>query len=105
MVVRQFEIEKQIRRRRWLISAQGWSAATTLGNKTNKESTLKGLGMYVINPFRVELNVYVLIPGLSLRSNLGLKLANAFGVFVQKQNEALLNDVLFLQRQLHQRMT
>jgi hypothetical protein len=32
------------------------------------------------NPFRVELNVYALIPRLSLRSNLGLKLANAFGV-------------------------
>ena len=44
--------------------------------------------MYVINPFRVELNVYVLIPGLSLRSNPSLKLANAFGVFVQKQNDA-----------------
>ena len=31
-IVRQFEISTQIRRRRWLISAQSWSAATTLGS-------------------------------------------------------------------------
>ena len=31
-----------------------------------------------------------LIPGLSLRSNPGLRLANAFGVFIQFQTDALL---------------
>src|SRR5215212_2469006 len=35
------------------------------------------------NPFRVQRILDVLIPGLSLRSNSGLKLANAFGVFIQ----------------------
>jgi len=32
------------------------------------------------NPFRVQLTFMFLIPGFSLRSNPGLKLANAFGV-------------------------
>jgi hypothetical protein len=32
-------------------------------------------------PFQGSTTIYVLIPGLSLRSNPGLKLANAFGVF------------------------
>jgi hypothetical protein len=32
------------------------------------------------NPFRVESIVVAVFPGLSLRSNPGLKLANAFGV-------------------------
>jgi len=35
------------------------------------------------NPFRVQRLFDVLTPGLSLRSNPGLKLANAFGVFIQ----------------------
>jgi len=39
-----------------------------------------------INPFRVEGLLYALIPGLSLRSNPGLKLANAFGVVVPNSN-------------------
>jgi len=34
------------------------------------------------NPFRVQSLFNILIPGLSLRSNPGLKLANAFGVIV-----------------------
>jgi hypothetical protein len=33
------------------------------------------------NPFRVDADVNELLPGLSLRSNPGLQLANAFGVF------------------------
>ena len=37
---------------------------------------------WLANPFRVNDNS-CLIPGLSLRSNPGLKLANAFGVFIQ----------------------
>jgi len=35
-----------------------------------------------MNPFRVLGFFFVLIPGLSLRSNPGLRLANAFGVIV-----------------------
>jgi len=34
-------------------------------------------------PFQGSTITDVLIPGLSLRSNPGLKLANAFGVFIQ----------------------
>jgi len=36
--------------------------------------------MCSINPFRVGLDFESINPGLSLRSNPGLKLANAFGV-------------------------
>jgi hypothetical protein len=36
--------------------------------------------MCAANPFRVERHMVHLFPGLSLRSNPGLKLANAFGV-------------------------
>jgi hypothetical protein len=44
------------------------------------ELTLKGLGMCVANHFRVVTKFETANPGLSLRSNHGLKLANAFGV-------------------------
>ena len=90
LVVRQFEICTK-RRRRSLIQAQGWSVATTLGHKSKKRKTLKALGLCDSNPFRVECMVDGLFPGLSLRSNPGLKLANAFGVFCSKsQTDALL---------------
>jgi hypothetical protein len=36
--------------------------------------------MCAINPYRVQTIVVVVYPGFSLRSNPGLKLANAFGV-------------------------
>jgi len=67
------------RRRRSLISARGWRAATTLGTITKMR----------LNPVRVPprdkpfqgLTVFFFgNPGLSLRSNPGLKLANACGV-------------------------
>jgi len=45
-----------------------------------KRLTLKVLGMCGNNPYRVEKNCGDVDPGLSLRSNPGLKLANAFGV-------------------------
>jgi hypothetical protein len=58
---------------------QGWSAVTTLGPSHNKKQTLKGFaaretpsGLFGF------FNVY---PGFSLRSNPGLGLTNAFGVF------------------------
>jgi len=35
------------------------------------------------------MTIDILIPGLSLRSNPGLKLANAFGVFIEFQTNAL----------------
>ena len=35
----------------------------------------------------------IVIPGLSLRSNPGLKLANAFGVFIPIQTDALPNNL------------
>src|SRR5689334_17521156 len=51
-------LKSSIRRRRWLISAQGWSAATTLGSEGKKEShnpervycgrTLSGLAHHVM---------------------------------------------------------
>jgi hypothetical protein len=67
------------RRRRSLISAQGWSAATTLGIQPNNYLTLKGFASWrTLSAFRLSFNSAD--PGLSLRSNPGLKLANAFGV-------------------------
>src|SRR6185503_12880533 len=50
------------------------------GKIKRSDSTLKGLGVCGNNPFRVQMIVVVVFPGLSLRSNTGLKLANAFGV-------------------------
>ena len=49
------------------------------GTKTRKQ--LNPVRVYCeANPYRVQETV-VIHPGLSLRSNPGLKLANAFGVF------------------------
>src|ERR1043165_9630100 len=73
-------LQSRIRRRRSLISARGWSAATTLGIQIQcsdepwkgfaASGTLSGL-------FRI---LFTFTPALSLRSNAGLELANAFGV-------------------------
>jgi len=49
------------------------------GNKTNRQQTLKAFALKT-NPFRVDSSFLVLLPGLSLCSNPGLELANAFGV-------------------------
>jgi hypothetical protein len=49
------------------------------GNLKTK-STLKALDLCGNNPFRVQNKFWRRFPGLSLRSNPGLKLANAFGV-------------------------
>jgi hypothetical protein len=53
--------------------------------------TLKGLIPQMANAFSVLSRLLYLIPGLSLRSNPGLKLANAFGVF-QFRTDALLGN-------------
>jgi hypothetical protein len=53
----------------------------------NPDQTLKGLGGW--RTLQGSMTIDVLIPGLSLRSNPGLKLANAFGVFIQFQPHAL----------------
>jgi hypothetical protein len=45
---------------------------------SNRGQTLKGSA--VGEPLQSSMHVNVLLPGLSLRSNPGLKLANAFGV-------------------------
>jgi len=45
---------------------------------SNRGQTLKGSA--VGEPLQGSMHVNVLLPGLSLRSNPGLKLANAFGV-------------------------
>ena len=67
-----------LRQRRSPIPAQGWSAATNLGLMQQHNSTLKGFG-FKPNAFSVR-HFLIVDPGLSLRSNPGLKLANAFGV-------------------------
>jgi hypothetical protein len=63
-------------------SNPGSSIARTLGHNFKSDQTLKRLDRCrTLSGFNDYL--VVLIPGLSLRSNPGLKLANAFGVFVQ----------------------
>jgi len=60
----------------------GFELARTPGEYQKRNvQTLKGLGLCGVNPFRVNSLFCIAIPGLSLRSNPGLKLANAFGVF------------------------
>jgi hypothetical protein len=70
--------ETLIRRRRWLISAQGWSGSDNLGFK-NKEEVLPERVRQLANPFRVT-SFFIIDPKVLASSNLGLKLANAFGV-------------------------
>ena len=75
MVV-QFE---KLRRRRSLIQAQGSSEAKTLGSIKKEASTLKGfLVRRTLSGFK---RIVGFFPGFPLRSNPGLELANAFGVF------------------------
>src|SRR6185503_12635828 len=68
------------RRRRSLIRAQGWRAATTLGSKQKAKPTLKALGLCDINPFRVERMMVDFSQGCRCAPTTGLELANAFGV-------------------------
>src|ERR1043166_8188816 len=87
-VVVQFEIRRlvqfEIRRRRWLTSAQRWSASDNPGFARQPE----------LNPVRVRqsptlsgFTVYFeCTQGCRWRSNAGLKLANAFGVFKLNQS-------------------
>jgi len=69
---------EQIRQRRSLISAQGWSVSDNLGLEDEIVLTLKGLPG--VKPFQGLTILFVMHPGFSLRSNPGLKLANTFGV-------------------------
>ena len=79
-----------IRRRRWLTPAQGWSAATTLGQNSKSRPTLKGFGNWrtlsgLIWNLWFDPRVLALLEpwaGVSerLRRMKRLGLANAFGV-------------------------
>ena len=75
--------------------AVGAQRATTLGSRQHDRPTLKALGVCRNNPFkgsplRQTLSAFITClfasPGLSLRSNPGLELANAFGVFFADSN-------------------
>jgi len=50
---------------------------------------------WLANPFRVKCLFKILIPGLSLRSNPGLELANAFGVNFQPHSFGIISNALF----------
>src|SRR6185295_1663224 len=67
--------------RRSIIAAQGWSASDNPGSRGRERSTLKALGLCGNNPFRVRRTVIMFTQGCRLRSNPGLELANAFGVY------------------------
>jgi hypothetical protein len=68
------------RRRRSLTSAQGSSEARTLGKHKRKPLNPEK-GSPIVEPFQGCSRIVNAYPGLSLRSNPGLGLANAFGVF------------------------
>src|ERR1041384_3485053 len=71
----------KLRRRRWLMLAQGSNEVRPLGDDRRKNHRNPERVPCAANPFRVQASsFYKLSPGLSLRSNSGLKLANAFGV-------------------------
>ena len=53
---------------------------TTLGTPVGNLRTLKGFITRIPNAFSVHVAFCTCVPGLSLRFNPGLKLANAFGV-------------------------
>jgi hypothetical protein len=61
-------------------SSPGFERSENPGSQQRKRQTLKALGLCDFNPYRVESMVVDVFPGLSLCSNPGLQLANAFGV-------------------------
>src|SRR5215213_8964587 len=68
-----------IRRRRWLMSAHGLERSDNPGYQFKVHMLNPERVRQPPNPFRV-IKYLLLYPGLSLRSNPGLTLANAFGV-------------------------
>jgi hypothetical protein len=68
----------------------GFELTRTLGSVHIKRSNPERVRQ-PSNPFRVENGFFKANPGLSLRSNPGLKLANAFGVLSKFQTETLPN--------------
>jgi len=62
----------------------GLELATTLGSIRDTSKTPKGFVLKA-NPFRVRTPLDVMVPKVLASSNLGLKLANAFGVFKSNQ--------------------
>jgi hypothetical protein len=68
------------RRRRSLIPAQGWSASDNPGKIKKTDSTLKGL--LRVEPLQGWVDMLMNDPKVVASSNLGLELANAFGVFL-----------------------
>jgi hypothetical protein len=72
------------------MAAHGWSAATTMGSDHKKwRLTLKGLGLCAITLSGLSAFFAARLPGFSLRSNPGLKLANPFGVFRSSKRTSL----------------
>jgi hypothetical protein len=67
----------KIRRRRWLILAQGCFNPGFDGEERPNAESVREPGL--ANAFSVEF-LCLVVPGLSLRSNPGLQFANAFGV-------------------------
>jgi len=80
----------KLRRRRWLTPAQGWSASDNPGiASTRSKLTLKGFAKKgTLSGFKRF--SFTATQGSRWRSNPGLKLANAFGVFHQISNLSLI---------------
>src|SRR5215212_7291204 len=78
--VGQLSPSRQITPKAFANSAQGSSAARTLGGTKSQNTRNPERVRLKDKPFQGFLVFINLIPGLSLRSNPGLKLANAFGV-------------------------
>jgi len=72
---------KNKRRRRWLISAQGWERSDNPGITKQKDRFNPERVCFALNPFRVWSFINIDTQGCRCASNPGLKLANAFGVY------------------------
>ena len=80
---------------RWLISAQGWSASDSPGITMSKVLLNPVRVRLLANAFSVLRSSLIGVPGLLLRSNPGLKLANAFGVVILKSNYITLRSTFY----------
>jgi hypothetical protein len=88
----------RLRQRRSLISAQGWSAATTLGLAALLQINAESVGK-LANSFRVENASRYLSQGCRCAPT--LKLANAFGVDENLLKKRELTDLAHREKPVH----
>ena len=78
-------INLKLRRRRSLILAQGWSVCDKPGEQHKIKLNPERVRLEE-DPFQGWIHSFIMVPRFSSCSNRGLKLANAFGVFIKISN-------------------